>query len=84
MRQTSDNAIDYILEQPGIKQDLVQRKRFIGDQQENLEDVLTTIGNFFQFSHTMVSFDVSNIEYYPLILLCVSETLSLRIYPGSH
>ena len=35
-----------VLEQPETKQDVVQRKSFLGDQQGKLEDALATIGNF--------------------------------------
>ena len=62
-----------MLEHPETKQTVVQRKWFIGGQQEKLENVLATIGKFFQFVRTMVLIYTNNLESFSLILLCMSE-----------
>ena len=62
-----------MLEQSENKQDILQRTWFIGVQQEKLEGVLATIGNSFQFARTIVSFDMNNLDSFPLILLRMSE-----------
>jgi hypothetical protein len=73
LRATNDNDTDFLLEQPEAKQAVVQRKCFIGGNQETLDDVLSTIGNIFYFAKSIVDFDINNTSSYPLILLRYSE-----------
>ena len=46
-------------------------------QQEKLKDALATIGNFFQVTCTMVSFNMNNLDSFPLMLLHMSEFVDL-------
>ena len=62
LKQASENAADQMLEQPETKQALVQRTCFLGGQQDKLEGVLATIGNFFKFARTLVSFYMNNLD----------------------
>ena len=73
LRATTNNVADELLEQPETKQALVERKFFVGGRQEKLDDVLSTIGNFFQFALSLVTFDMANPSTYPLILFRMSE-----------
>ena len=66
-----------MLEQPETKQAIVQRKYSIGCQQGKFEDVRAAVDKFFQFSCTMVSFDMNNLDSYLFILLHMSEFAEL-------
>ena len=62
-----------MLEKPDTKQDVVQRKCFIGGQQKKLEDELLTIDIFFQFPRITILFDMSNFSSYLTVLLHMSD-----------
>ena len=47
------------MDQPETKQAAVQRKYFVGGKQDELDDVLSIIGNVFEFSKYMVTFDIN-------------------------
>ena len=73
LRSTNDNEADFLLDQPETKQAAVQKKCVIGGKQEELDDVLSTIGDFFEFSKYMVKFDINSSDTYPLILFRLSQ-----------
>ena len=73
LRATTNNVADELLDQPEAKQALVERKCFVGGRQGRLDDVISTIGNLFQFALSLVTFDMSDTSTYPLILFRMSE-----------
>ena len=52
---------------------MVKRKYFVRGTQDNIEDVLSTIMDFFQFNLSQVDFKMADPSTYSLILLYISE-----------
>ena len=82
LRSTNDNEADFLLDQPETKQAAVQRKCFIGGKQGDLDDVLSTIGNFFEFSKCMVKFDINLSDTYPSLFSVFLNSLSIFMTPN--